>query len=146
MVGGYLGYVAYWRDPAHLPSGVLWVGNGTLRIAQLRSFGLDHGLSFRSESRLQFWANTGALGSRFEVSESGLTWKMKWLANLAGVSGSVMIPWSDIDGIESGRPAGIGGTNRGGRLAIHLKTGGTLDASFIGPKQSLIPQLSSHLR
>jgi hypothetical protein len=146
MIVAFFGYVAYWTNPAHLPAGRLWVGNGTLRLAQLEGIGLDRGLRFHSRKRLHFWSPSGALSARFEVDDSGLSWTMRFLAGLAGVNGSVSLPWEQIDRIESGRPAGIGGTKRGGRLAIHLTNGATLDAAFLGPSSTLMVQLAEHLQ
>lgn len=38
MVAAFLGFVAYWKDPAHVPSTALWAGNGTLRITNSKSW------------------------------------------------------------------------------------------------------------
>ncbi len=146
MVIGFVAYSAFVRNPRNLAEGVLWRGTGTLRVRQLRELKLTDDLSFGSAVRLRFWAAAGVLSARMEVTDPGLRWVMRGTARLAGVRGSVFIPWSRITAVELGGPPGAIGAGKAGRYAVRITTGASLDGQFTGPRQELETQIGRFIK
>jgi hypothetical protein len=135
-------YFANRRRPGYKSNGALWAGMSSLRVAEIRSAGLAEGLRIK-DRRVRFWTRgSGAVSTRFEVREEGLSWRLGAFARFVGARGQIQLPWSRVKRVEIGDvPGTIHGL--GGGISVILDNGKTLDGQFLGSKSELRDALSS---
>ena len=141
FTGWVFGYPRYRR--AHIPKGASWVGYGSVRMSDLVRAGIVGDIHVKSERRLKFWTlGLGSLGGQLLVTADGIRLRLGIVSRLGGAAGSTLVPWQDIRDIQVGNVPGMINRGVGGGISIVLKSGASVDGTFIGTRSTLLSGLA----
>jgi hypothetical protein len=122
------------HPPLEVPTDALWSGDVTVRVADLLACPLLDTVTVKRPDRARRHPERGVPGD-LVIGPDTLTWTANQAAGMAGVTGSVALPWTSV---VSARAAVIPASTPGsGAIALTFADGSKLDLACAGNYRGL---------